>query len=179
MQERVFHCNFLSTPLSSRFFNWVAALAFEVVILCNTHDLKIIIPFCTAILLFPLSWEVSLHYIREKSCIKLTENEIIVSIWIRKVKSYQVQYIEQIEIVDLNSDKWGKYFKDSLYPIGFGRGGDGLIPPTGVLVFFRREYIKSVRPIFLNPSDPELFVKTVNEKRVEFGSDMFSGKKTE
>lgn len=83
------------------------------------------------------------------------------------MKSYPVKYIEQIEVVDLDSDKWGKYCKDNLFPMGFGRGGDGIIPPTGVLVFFTREYIKSVRPIFLNPSDPELFVRTVNERRME------------
>lgn len=67
-------------------------------------------------------------------------------------------------MVDFSSADAGIKMKDCLPPVSFDRG-DGLLPKQGVLVFFERKYIKSVRPVFLNPADPELFASALAEAR--------------
>lgn len=164
-QEQVFPCNFSDAKLSSRLFIWTLSIVYAVAILSASHNIAILLILGISVLLLPVIWEIMLYYIRTKSYILLTpDNEIALKVWSRRIKSYPIDHIERICVVDFDSDITDKLMKDYAFPVSFGRGGDDLIPDKGVLIFFQRRYIKSVRPVFFNPSDPELLADALKNR---------------
>ena len=67
-------------------------------------------------------------------------------------------------VVDFDKYNVTANMKSFVFPVAFSQGAGDIIPQVGVLVFFKRSYIKSVYPIFFNPSDPALFAKTLTER---------------
>lgn len=163
-QERVFRCNF-TVSLLSRLFVWIPSailLAITLLIADGTVFILVAAAFC---LIAPFLWELQMHNIRNKSFICLTaDGKMTIKVWPGCTKSYPVDRIEEVRVVDFSSADAGIKMKDCLPPVSFDRG-DGLLPKQGVLVFFERKYIKSVRPVFLNPADPELFASALAEAR--------------
>lgn len=114
------------------------------------------------VLAMPIYWSAIIHQIRTKSFIYLTDNEIVVKVWGRREKTFPINEIEAVEIVDFDKDVVDKRMKYYTLPVSFGRGGD-IIPNRGVLVFFKKKWIKSVHPVFFNPADSERFANALNE----------------
>lgn len=164
-QEQVFPCNFSDAKLSSRLFIWTLSIVYAVAILSASHNITILLILGISVLLLPVIWEIMLYYIRTQSYILLTpDNEIALKVWSRRINSYPIDHIERICVVDFDSDITDKLMKDYAFPVSLGRGGDDLIPDKGVLIFFQRRYIKSVRPVFFNPSDPELLADALKNR---------------
>lgn len=78
----------------------------------------------------------------------------------RKV-SYPIDKIESIQVVDFDTDVVDKQTQDYMLPVAMGKVD--LYPRKCVIVFFERKWIKSVRPVFFNPANPELFAQTLAE----------------
>lgn len=71
----------------------------------------------------------------------------------RKTVRYPIAEIEWVRIIDDDNrhSALPRYFT---YPVSFGRGGD-IVPETGVLVSFNRQWYKSVCPVLFHPIDSE------------------------
>jgi hypothetical protein len=98
---------------------------------------------------------------RTRSIIELVDNEIVVRGWIRFRKSFPVDKIESIRVVDFDTDKVDKLTND--YMLARPMRRVNLCPRKGVIVFFERKWIKSVRPVFFNAADPDQFANALSE----------------
>lgn len=112
------------------------------------------------LLLLPVGLELQLYYIRKKSYICLTSDEIIVNVWSRKTIRYPLSQVEKVQTVDFDNDPSAPDINHYRLPLAFGRGGE-IIPSCGVLLYFNRAYLKSVLPIFFWPADPDIFADTL------------------
>lgn len=72
----------------------------------------------------------------------------------RRTVRYPIAEIEWVRMIDDDNrhSSLPRYFT---YPISFGRGGDDIVPDTGVLVSFNRQWYKSVCPVLFHPIDSE------------------------
>ena len=137
-----FKSNFLDMPYQ-RLIVWVMGCVFGFILVWLSHGHIVLILCGIVLLLMPLLFEYQTYNIRNKSFIYIKDNTIEVKVWSRRAKTYPIDFV---------------------FPVAFGQGGGDIIPQVGVLVFFKRSYIKSVYPIFFNPSDPALFAKTLTDR---------------
>lgn len=100
--------------------------------------------------------------LRRRSYIELTDDNIIV-FRLRGFKpaAYPVAEIEKIAPVDFASEEGHKLKRECMFPI---EKGNSMMPESGVLIYFRRQWIKSVRPVFFNPADTGAFIHAVTER---------------
>ena len=75
-------------------------------------------------------------------------------------KSFPIDKIDSIHIVDFDKDKVDKLMQDYRLPMAMGRVN--LYPRKGVIVFFNRKWIKSVQPILFNPMDCNQFATALS-----------------
>ena len=114
-------------------------------------------------MLIPLWFEFGIYMIRTRSFIELTDNnEIVARRWMCRHKSYPVDRIESIHVVDFDKNKTDKLMRDYVLPMPMGKVS--LYPSKGVIVFFDRKWIKSVRPVFFNAADSEQFAMVLAKK---------------
>ena len=158
-----FKSNFLDMPYQ-RLIVWVMGCVFGFILVWLSHGHIVLILCGIVLLLMPLLFEYQTYNIRNKSFIYIKDNTIEVKVWSRRAKTYPIDCIEKVMVVDFDKDDVTANMKSFVFPVAFGQGGGDIIPQVGVLVFFKRSYIKSVYPIFFNPSDPALFAKTLTER---------------
>lgn len=74
--------------------------------------------------------------------------------YLRKPVRYPIAEIEQVRLIDDDNCRSAlpRYYT---YPVSFGRGGDGMVPDTGVLVYFNRRWYKSINPVLLHACDDD------------------------
>lgn len=100
--------------------------------------------------------------IRKKSVIELTDNDIVVKRWPCRHKSFPIDKIESVHVVDFDMDCVDKQTKDYMLPMSMGMVE--LYPRKGVIVFFDRNWIKSIRPVFFNAANPDLFAAVLSNR---------------
>ncbi len=152
-QNQIFPCRFLDVPFPLRMFIWIITISMAVVLfVIGGHVCVYILGY--VYVLMPFVWEYMMYGVRTKSYICLTaDDEIVVKYWPGRLAKYPVSEIESIHVVDFDAGISDKLMKDYMLPISLGRGGE-IVPKQGVLVFFKRKWFKSVRPVFFNPTNP-------------------------
>lgn len=156
-QNQIFPCRFLDVPLPLRMFIWILTIPMAVVFFVIGDGQAGVYIFGCVYVLIPIVWEYLMYGVRKKSYICLTaDDEIIVKYWPGRRATYPVSEIESVYVVDFDAGISDKLMKDYMLPLSLGRGGE-IVPKQGVLVFFKRKWFKSVRPVFFNPTNPAAF----------------------
>lgn len=164
--HKVFKCYYTDAPLSDRIFVWTMSVCMIIVLITFASSSKtgnkcLAVIFVMLYMFIPLWFEYGIYMMRTRSIIELVDNEIVVRGWIRFRKSFPVDKIESIRVVDFDTDKVGKLTND--YMLARPMGRVNLCPRKGVIVFFERKWIKSVRPVFFNAADPDQFANALSE----------------
>ncbi len=160
----IFKCYYTDAPLFDRFSIWGFSFVMIIVmaLIPSAGRIYPMLVFALICMLIPLWFEFMVHMIRTRSAIELTDNEIVVRRWGCRHVSFPIDKIESISVVDFDTDSVDKLTQDYLLPMSMGRVN--LYPQKGVIVFFDRKWIKSVRPIFFNAADPDEFAMALSEK---------------
>lgn len=160
----IFKCYYTDAPLFDRFSIWGFSFVMIIVmaLIPSAGSIYPMLVFALICMLIPLWFEFMVHMIRTRSAIELTDNEIVVRRWGCRHVSFPIDKIESISVVDFDTDSVDKLTQDYLLPMSMGRVN--LYPQKGVIVFFDRKWIKSVRPIFFNAADPDEFAMALSEK---------------
>lgn len=159
-----FKCYYTDAPLFDRVSIWTFC-SVMIIVMALIHRSGSIYPVLTFDLIFmliPLWFEFMVHMIRTRSVIELTDSEIVVRRWLCRQVSFPLDKIASISVVDFDTDSVDKLTRDYMLPMAMGRVN--LYPQKGVIVFFERKWIKSVRPIFFNAADPDGFAMALSEK---------------
>lgn len=160
-QNQIFPCRFLDAPLLFRMSLWIFSITAAVIFFAIGGHAAVYVFGCVYALI-PVLCEYTMYCMRTKSRICLTaDGWIIVKYWSYKRKTYPVSEIESVHVVDFDTDIPDKRMKDYMLPVSMGRGGD-MVPNQGVLVFFKRSWFKSVRPVFFNMADSESFAAALS-----------------
>lgn len=164
--ETIFECNFTDASLFDRLSVWCFSVGMILVfafIPKHGYAYLFAIIFSLIYVLVPLCFEFMIYMIRKRSFIKLTDNnEILVKRWMCRSKSFPIDKIESIRVVDFAQTNTDKLTRDYMLPMPMGKVD--LYPSKGVIVFFDRKWIKSVRLIFFNPAYPEEFATALAKK---------------
>ena len=158
-----FRCNFVKEPLT-QLIVWLLGFVSGFAFILAAHGFIGIVLCGLCLIALPFWWEYQTYNFRHKSFIFIKDNVIEIKVWSRRAKTYPIDCIEKVMVVDFDKDEVTSVMKCCVFPVAFGYAGGDIIPKVGVLIFFKRSYLKSVYPIFFNPSDPDLFAKTLTER---------------
>lgn len=156
--ERIFECYYTDAPLADRLSVWGISIAMILVftLIIKVNNIYLLVIACLIYVFIPLWFEFGVYMIRTRSIIELTDNnEIVVRRWMCRRKSYPIDKIESIRVVDFDEDSIDRLTRDCIFPMPVGNVNQ--YPTKGVIVFFDRKWIKSVRPVFFNAANPEQF----------------------
>lgn len=156
----IFKCNYTDPPLFDRIFVWGFSICMVIVLVLIPQAGYIAVIFALIYMLIPLWFEFGIYMVKARSSLELTDNEIIVRRWMCRHKSFPIDKIDSIHIVDFDKDKVDKLMQDYRLPMAMGRVN--LYPRKGVIVFFNRKWIKSVQPILFNPMDCNQFATALS-----------------
>ncbi len=161
--SEIFKCHYTDASRYDRIFVWSMGIGFMVIFILLPHNGNIypFLIFGLISMLIPIWFEFMVHKIRTKSYIELIDNKIVFKRWMCRKVSYPIDKIESIQVVDFDTDVVDKQTQDYMLPVAMGKVD--LYPRKCVIVFFERKWIKSVRPVFFNPANPELFAQTLAE----------------
>lgn len=124
---------------------------------------------CVIITLFVVMTSVySLLYVyrlKTGSYLEITTDGIIKCVYIGSTVSYPVKEIVTVEEVTLKQA--GKRF--AISQVALNSRSWQLYPSSGVLITFNRAWLKSVFPVYFNPSDISGFISAVNKSREIYG----------
>lgn len=160
----MFKCHYTDAPRFDRIFVWSLGIGMMVVLILipakgNIYPSLI---FGLIYILMPFWFEYTVRMRRTKGYIQLIDNNIVYKAWMSRKVSYPIDKIKSVKVVDFDADVVDKLTQDYQLPVSMGKVN--LYPRKGVIVFFDRKWIKSVRPILFNPIDPEQFAHTLIEK---------------
>lgn len=164
--HKVFKCYYTDAPLFDRSMVWGMSVCVIIVLIALASSFKtgnkgIAVFFVLLYMLIPIWFELVIYMTKRKGFIELIDNQIVFRAWMRSRKSFPVDKIERIQVVDFDTDCVDKLTKDYMLPTPMGRVS--LYPQKGVIVFFERKWIKSVRPVFFNAADPDQFAGALSE----------------
>lgn len=99
--------------------------------------------------------------LKSRSHYTITDDGFIeVSYYRRKIVRFPITEITRIK--DATRDESNqRECRRANYPVVFSRGADDIMPTTGVLIWFNRNWSKSVMPYFFHPADPDGFISTL------------------
>lgn len=160
--KRIFKCYYTDAPLFDRIYVWglCVCVVIALALLTKGGNTLLVVIFSLIFMLIPLWFEFGIYMVRTRSSIELTDDEIVVRRWLCGSKSFPIDKVETIRIVDFDKDKVDKLTKDYRLPMAMGRVD--LYPRKGVIVFFDRKWIKSVQPILFNPADLSQFANALS-----------------